>query len=497
MIAIAILISLCVFSQEKSNQSRLPEKQVLKKVSEYGNINPMLVKFLKQNSAISQNLQMKNGSADKIKLDSIISDEYTKEQFIYDSEGNMITDMYFELDKNSWYNYYKLENILDENDRTILTKHYYNENNQWVMRYKDEYSYTSEGNLLNKTNYMLDIDSSWTVRYKYQMEYNDSGNMTSFKYDLRSETTNNELLPYYKAEMHYDSNNNLTLIVEFAFLDAQLGYDRRTSYTYNTSGNVTQMIDELWSGVQWVNYTKIRNQYDSKGNIVKADVYDWDAEYGDWLNYLIYEYEYNAKGKMTLYDIFLEDINYLKEEWLYDDYDNMIQYTYSYYYSDLEELLPMIQEVYEYDNSYSYEDLILPQFSTVVRPNYEATDYSELFNHKLVGITYYEDNGVQLEIVTSEKLYYSDDNSTGISRYNTDDIVKLYPNPASNQLTFQLGNANRRFNVAIFDALGKKVYSNIIENNMPVSTQSLNDGLYFYQLTDGDKIYSGKLIVNK
>ena len=83
----------------------------------------------------------------------------------------------------------------------------------------------------------------------------------------------------------------------------------------------------------------------------------------------------------------------------------------------------------------------------------------------------------------------------------TDRIIKLYPNPATTNITFDLQKGYQKgMSVQIYSFLGKKMYE--IPNAPQKSIIDLNDfnrGLYMYHLLDptGKVIESGKFQVTK
>ncbi|MCY7310880.1 MAG: T9SS type A sorting domain-containing protein [Chitinophagaceae bacterium] len=83
----------------------------------------------------------------------------------------------------------------------------------------------------------------------------------------------------------------------------------------------------------------------------------------------------------------------------------------------------------------------------------------------------------------------------------TDRIIKLYPNPATINITFDLQKGYQKgMSIQIYSFLGKKMFE--IPNAPKKSIVDLNDfnrGLYMYHLLDltGKVIESGKFQVSK
>ncbi|MGH2552310.1 MAG: T9SS type A sorting domain-containing protein [Chitinophagaceae bacterium] len=82
-----------------------------------------------------------------------------------------------------------------------------------------------------------------------------------------------------------------------------------------------------------------------------------------------------------------------------------------------------------------------------------------------------------------------------------DRIVKLYPNPATTYITFDLQKGYEKgFSIQVYSFLGKKMYEG---QNVPAKVTldlaEFNRGLYMYHLIDlsGKVIESGKFQVTK
>ena len=78
--------------------------------------------------------------------------------------------------------------------------------------------------------------------------------------------------------------------------------------------------------------------------------------------------------------------------------------------------------------------------------------------------------------------------------------VKIFPNPFNNSATFSFSfNENSEKILLIYDVIGKEVKRIITpkgENSTTINKNEMDEGMYFYQLIDGNKtIATGKLIV--
>ena len=78
--------------------------------------------------------------------------------------------------------------------------------------------------------------------------------------------------------------------------------------------------------------------------------------------------------------------------------------------------------------------------------------------------------------------------------------VTVYPNPFSSQTTIGISNAEKIGNahLKIFDVLGQEVLNMTFGNEQVISIDrgNLKSGIYFYEVSDGNKmIGKGKMVV--
>lgn len=76
--------------------------------------------------------------------------------------------------------------------------------------------------------------------------------------------------------------------------------------------------------------------------------------------------------------------------------------------------------------------------------------------------------------------------------------VKLYPNPAVNNITVELGNAQNA-QIAVYDLTGRKILTQAVsgQNNVSINVANLTPGFYTMTVNDGQKISSSKFSIVK
>ena len=83
----------------------------------------------------------------------------------------------------------------------------------------------------------------------------------------------------------------------------------------------------------------------------------------------------------------------------------------------------------------------------------------------------------------------------------TDRIIKLYPNPATAYITFDLQKGYEKgFSIQVYNFLGKKMYeTQNVPEKLTIDLNDFNRGMYIYHLIDatGKIIESGKFQVSR
>jgi len=75
--------------------------------------------------------------------------------------------------------------------------------------------------------------------------------------------------------------------------------------------------------------------------------------------------------------------------------------------------------------------------------------------------------------------------------------IALYPNPAVNQFTIDLGDKDQKVGVTISDMKGTMIYSTTATQKLEVNTTDFKDGIYIVQFQSADFIGTKRLIISK
>jgi hypothetical protein len=78
-------------------------------------------------------------------------------------------------------------------------------------------------------------------------------------------------------------------------------------------------------------------------------------------------------------------------------------------------------------------------------------------------------------------------------REETENMIKIFPNPTSGSFTIQCGMLNAELKIS--DIAGRMVYSQRVNQKSDIINQKLSPGIYFVELYDGIKYYTQKLVI--
>ncbi len=505
LLIIAAFLTISVIGQNRKNHSGFLNKFSNQKVLPVPGISDKFLNFDFHTKTAKQFLKFKEADALKQRLDSVVFAGSDKDVYVYDANGNVLLDTYYEWDGTWWVSSWKDYYTYDSNGNRTEAISLEWDGSQWLNLRKYEYSYDSNGNQVKEISLNWD-GSNWLNSYKYESVYDGNNNLTQSISSQWSGSPDDIWIIGSKDEFVYDLNGTQTQNISYYWNNGLWEQTYKTENVFDPNENTTQTFEYSWDGENWNNSAKYESFFDANNNITEFVFSDWDG--AEWVEAAKKEYEYDTNGNVTLSNlIFIDEgerFNYSKEEMVYDDFGNRTLYSYFEVDFESEEfpLLPVWREEYKYDNNFSFNDLILPfgpnDFESDPGFDIEAVlqmDFNLMFKHKLIQLTYYDGDGDAWMMTEDYNVYYSEQNFTGIKDRNLAGNVNAYPNPATSQVTFKLGDSVNQFTVEFYDIQGKLVLSKISENNSPVSVESLNPGLYFYRLSENQNFYTGKFVV--
>jgi hypothetical protein len=337
-----------------------------------------------------------------------------------------------------------------------------------------------------------------------------------------------------KEEFHYNDNGD-RYIYKFSEWDAdnqQWAKSWIYNFFYDESGNLEMEVKWDWSNDsnKWVYAWKELYWYDNSGRVSVKNAEEWDAEYNDWRRLWSQQYKYNDLGQIAIYYYFgfSSSSNRTKTEFEYDDegllvvqkhyswnddgnqwqlgsktehdYDssgNELSNTY-YVWDTVKEKWEMWGRRWQYDYD-GYRNLIREtvsewssidgQFINLTKHEYSYNEYG----NKISAAFYWSVEGRWDNFTFKKKYYYSDIETTGIKQSKSP-VVRVYPNPVSEYLNFELPATFTKAVFELFDLQGRKLITKEISNSERISLESLISGIYVYTIDVDGHNQSGKLV---
>jgi len=76
-------------------------------------------------------------------------------------------------------------------------------------------------------------------------------------------------------------------------------------------------------------------------------------------------------------------------------------------------------------------------------------------------------------------------------------LIKVYPNPISNQFTVEINGDNNSYGFEILNSMGQVVSSGKITEKITINSSDLSQGIYFVKIKLGNNFVTKKFIKTK
>ena len=383
----------------------------------------------------------------KQKLDSIVYYNYYEKNrewhvtdldyFIYGENGRITDFYYYEWDSQStqWENYERDEYAYESGVMTQLIIYLWNSmNEEWNYNSKLLFTY-EDGAMTGIVIYTWDWESDdWLYSEKYDMLYDENGQMT---------------------EAYYSQWNN-GMQQWIAVGKRELIYE---------DGLLMTDLYSAWNGSSWVEFKKY--EYSYNGNDISLEIdYVWNNNQNEWKEDEKYEYFYDDQQNLSEVKYYI----FIGSDWLLDGKEECI-----------------------YNNSYSYSELLLPEFYLGF-----FADYTDLyFRHMLTSYIEYDwfASGETWIDDYKEELYYSEITVTGQPAEPLQNVQWVYPNPASDRIVFNLPDHSGASTIKMYDTGGQLLLTGEVYDDETMNVSHLQRGLYMYVIETDGTTYSGKLLL--
>jgi hypothetical protein len=351
-----------------------------------------------------------------------------------------------------------------------------------------EYKYNEQNKLseiVEKEKDIENIERHWVINRKTNFKYNDTGNLV-------------------EATVNSYDKTGITIV-----------YSVKYYYSYNENGELYNLIASDFENQEWKPLINCSFLYNNQRKLIKADLFE--AWYGLYETPLpsVHNYKYSENGYIQeysvtgAYDIFIKynwnsSGNLVNESW--NDYGWHQNDIIKYEYNSVGDLTKRLSSLY-YENQteeYFYNDV---DASEITNYSFFTLDVGSLINpivispkKQISSIKSWKENGGEWSFSENSVFFYSPINLKGEIFTSLKDInqseICVYPNPATDKITFTWNKNSDRLNLKLFQVTGSCVFDRDISLNETITLEKLPKGIYFYQLIEKQHVLkAGKLII--
>lgn len=330
----------------------------------------------------------------------------------FNTQNQLVKQVYQELDGGIWEEEIMRLFQYDDQGRLLKIETYMEDQPEWELYTETSFSYNDKDLLIGEETIYID-ESVIYWGYKFSNEYN-SDDMLIRQYSYYWDDASADWVVNYRANAEYENGRLLREYDEYVITASIFENDEQYLYLY-----------------------------DSVGQNIGLEIYEYDEEISDWVisGKIDYEYLVSNVNTATIFD--------------YDESETEPVGRYIYYHNGYNQCRHFGLELYYEGDWYPYEVLL--------RFNYELYEATS----------------------DAENLALSD------TEFN------IYPNPTSESITVQLSDDYIN-SVRIYDMNGRlmrQVSDNLNSSEMNISLDNLSSGTYLLEVISAGKKGVKKFII--
>ena len=309
-------------------------------------------------------------------------------------------------------------------------------------------------------------NNTWTNKNEFILAHHPNGNTKVARFSKWD--TN---LGQWKLSYEFKFKESGALLERTSFWSDGLGFktifeidslDRlisKTRYSYDTiAQNFVYLSKSQYS---WLNDTVQIGQQFSWDNTLNV----WELQKKEVLTY---DENGHLAKHITLDSTASGYVNELKNEYLYNSQNKLIQSIKFSWQSDSQTWKPIVKWKYVFDlnnNRIHY-----------FRFNWSSAD-------------------LEWVLMSRRNRYYEDYENGLVGIHNTPLVqAKVYPNPCSDRICFDIGQTTKKFDVKIYSTVGKLLIKKKVSDNQPISISHLPQGTYYYIIKGKDFGANGQFV---
>lgn len=460
---------------------------------------------------------------------------WEKRESEYDDNGNITSEVNYMWNRDSltWNLFSK--NIFDyQESGELISKINYHRNhieNKWDPKNKEDLEYDATGNIVKKQISLWDdSQNDWVNDHLEEWQYDVNGNMIFTAYSIW-DLEIHDWVPVYKEEYSFDASSNQTLRSHYKWGSEENTWigSEKFEYGFDENGKILYESKFTWNeeSNNWIGNRKVIWVYDEYENLIHAEIYGWDNSEEDWLfieEYPIFRYEYDSNGRV----VSKEDLMYKgKSEYAYDDAgrnilqkdfiwdqtinDWRLRVMYEYGYNNEGRMILKGNLTWMYHGDLYNGDKREWQFNETGQITMESyyswdNDAKEWVGHSKKEITYFQGQ-IKSRLFSKwdsekndwqnylrETYYYSGEITLDAIEINSEENLRIYPNPADNYFRVQLPDQNAPAQLELYNLSGKKMLSANIYQGVPVDLSYFTSGIYTYRIIQHKNLFTGRIV---
>jgi len=202
--------------------------------------------------------------------------------------------LYWETSK--WIPDVKQLHLYDANDLNTEVYAWEWDNTQWVKASLMVMTYNAQNDpVLVLMKMWEESTGTWEDFAKIEVSYNTYGDPVEFLIKVNFSGMWMDLM---KMVYSYNAQNKVSEILTQSYDMFSTVWENTTleSYSYNTAGEIDEVIEQDWDSTGWENTNKINYLYNSNNDISESFTMFWA---GSWMHYQRATYVYDSQGNLT------------------------------------------------------------------------------------------------------------------------------------------------------------------------------------------------------
>jgi hypothetical protein len=360
---------------------------------------------------------------------------------------------------------------------------------------------------LNFTSFLFD-DTMMYIDYIY-----DINNYLTEEFWYDKDDSTGLLFLEGKFEYAYDGNGNISVITISDWDTSGTNWvnNQKYTYTYNASSKILEYVEQDWDTLSntWKNESKHENIYDVQGNKTENIEYRYTGT--AWVNAYKEAFTHNLQNQLTEQNRHNWDT--LTSTWLPSKNKYTFQYNINGSVTESQQFRwidststwdTTYRSIHTRNENYTAQDIILPYHSYFFGYYYESAMFLHPYHDR--NLMNYLFNDMLLHDETKrwmpndtlwktidEFIYYYSDHTANIKTEEKTNI-RVFPNPATDWLSFKINDNERVLRFSLFDISGRKIMD-VQPTTSTISLENINSGMYLYRIETEEGFFSGKISV--